>query len=303
MPSFRLPLASLVALLALPGAAGAQADSAAAFVRRQCGDSLDLSRRWMHVGVLKDPGTDEPVGGAVVTAVWRDHALPAGGQHVASVERRLWTVTGDDGLFAFCGLPLDTPMHLELRLGTRRLRVPMRLRPEMPAPREIRFAAGGGAAAVALDTVRVRATRWTQRRAEFDRRRAAGLGDFVTREQIEKRAGSGTRDILATLPGVTVYRDNSTPLGSTHVVSGRTPAQAFHSLDFRPGGTNRAACRMRILLDGLQLPDDFDLDALPSPQEIEAIEKYDGPAQMPVEFGGGDRRDCGLIAIWTRDPG
>jgi hypothetical protein len=49
----------------------------------------------------------------------------------------------------------------------------------------------------------------------------------------------------------------------------------------------------------MRLYGDAFLDEPLIPDEVEAIEAYDGPAVLPPEFGGYDAR-CGVIIIWTR---
>ena len=56
----------------------------------------------------------------------------------------------------------------------------------------------------------------------------------------------------------------------------------------------------QVVLDGIILPRNFDLDLLPPPKQIAGIEVYTGAATIPPQFGGPDRR-CGVVAVWTRD--
>jgi hypothetical protein len=49
----------------------------------------------------------------------------------------------------------------------------------------------------------------------------------------------------------------------------------------------------------MRLYGDAFLDEPLIPDEVEAIEAYDGPAVLPPEFGGYDAR-CGVLVIWTR---
>lgn len=44
----------------------------------------------------------------------------------------------------------------------------------------------------------------------------------------------------------------------------------------------------------------FPLELLPTPKEIAGIEVYDGPATVPAQFNGLDRR-CGMVLVWTKD--
>jgi hypothetical protein len=48
------------------------------------------------------------------------------------------------------------------------------------------------------------------------------------------------------------------------------------------------------------MPPRFPLELLPTPKEIAGIEVYDGPATVPAQFSGMDRR-CGMVLVWTKD--
>ncbi len=115
------------------------------------------------------------------------------------------------------------------------------------------------------------------RMRDFYRRRKRGLGDFLTRWEIEERNPMMISDLLFRFPGVRLS----------------------------PGryGTRRISIRNcgapTIYLDGIPLqPGTVSLDDLVSPDDIEAIEIHRG-AFIPTEFMAfGDA--CGVIAVWTR---
>jgi hypothetical protein len=108
-------------------------------------------------------------------------------------------------------------------------------------------------------------------------RRSLG-GHFITREEIEQRHPIRIADLLATVPGVHLVPD---PRG------------------FGERVLLRGDCVPTVFLDGVPiLMADMTIDDLVSPMDVEAIEVYRGPAEMPAEFAG--RGDCGAIAVWTR---
>ena len=139
-----------------------------------------------------------------------------------------------------------------------------------------------------LDTVRVTGRRVTLRMLEFEKRRELGVGQFITQEQLERRGSMAISDFLRGLRGIEVSRLTNDAFAGTLALSRREGA----ALD--------GACPMQVLLDGIVLPRNFNLDLLPTPKQVAGVEVYTGAATVPPQFGGVDRR-CGLIAVWTRD--
>ena len=120
--------------------------------------------------------------------------------------------------------------------------------------------------------------------ADFWARRSRGFGNFITREQIEKRDPHTFVDMARMIP-------------SLHVVNlnGRQTLRFNNSV----GGRD---CPPQYVVDGMRIesgsPDEF------SPVDIEAVEIYSGPATTPPQFTGRPfSYTCGAIVIWTRLPG
>jgi len=123
--------------------------------------------------------------------------------------------------------------------------------------------------------------RQPDRRSAFERRREAGFGRFITREDIQRRNPMVLTDMLRMLPGVRVT-------GSGGVVGNRVYIRG-----------NR--CTPLVWLDGMPLTAGyFDIDVL-SPQSIEGIEVYSGVGTVPAELmGPRGLGGCGVIAVWSR---
>ncbi len=126
---------------------------------------------------------------------------------------------------------------------------------------------------------------------EFERRRKAGLGRYITAGEIEQLNPIDATDILRRAPGV--------------IVSGEVSRGT--SVRFFRGG---ALCveEPLIFLDGVFTPNLF-IDAVLTPERIAGIELYSGPATVPAELQvqgsgltGGTRAACGVIAFWTKAP-
>jgi hypothetical protein len=120
----------------------------------------------------------------------------------------------------------------------------------------------------------------------FNRRRARGVGAFVTRAEIEKRQPGSISELLRYLPGVAV----------TQKMAGEPqPVHMQRSVN----STTQANCNVLLYVDGHPYPngnvDDF------SPIVVEGIEVYRSASEIPADFRTRDAT-CGVIAIWTRDP-
>jgi hypothetical protein len=156
------------------------------------------------------------------------------------------------------------------------------------------------------------ATPTPARLVEFMERREAGVGRFISREQLAKAEGGlrKTGDLISTLPGVTVRRGSN----KIWIASSRTTKSAqcafcaasvagLTQADFAAGA--RPACFTDVYLDGAMVFDSrhpenglFDVNAVP-PEHIAGIEVYASAAQVPAKYnrtGGG----CGVLLIWTR---
>ncbi|MGH7720365.1 MAG: TonB family protein [Gemmatimonadaceae bacterium] len=138
-----------------------------------------------------------------------------------------------------------------------------------------------------LATVVVRrepgARRYTGRLARFYERRDLGIGHFITREEIDRRAPMRLTDLFRTIPGVHVVNDRF----------GRARVRM-----------RAAGCAPLVWIDGAPATaGEFDVDVF-LPESLEGIEVYSGPATIPSELmwiQGAGR--CGVIAVWSRlDP-
>ncbi len=123
----------------------------------------------------------------------------------------------------------------------------------------------------------------------FYRRRALGFGHFLTPEQIVARNASYAGDLLQGLAGIRVVGN----LGSQVILT-----RASTTMFFRGG------CHPSVVMDGYPLVigglgGAVSIDQLVSPQDIEALEVYPGPAGVPAQYSG-YMSPCGAIVIWRR---
>lgn len=264
-------------------AAGALATSAEAQVKTSTFDRArqDAERRAELAAV-------ERLG--VVDGVVTDTLLqPLNAADVTLVGTGLRVVTGVNGRFRVVQVPPGQYLLVVRRIGY----APTSGIIEVPAADTLRLSYTLERSTVALDTVRINSRRVTMRMVDFEARRLQGIGQFITQEEIERRGSVQTSDFLRYMRGVQVSQNTTQIFGGTQVYS-RREGGGFD------GNQQQQFCPMQVLLDGIILPQYFNLDLLPPPKQIAGIEVYSGAATIPPQFGGVDRR-CGVVAVWTRD--
>ena len=120
--------------------------------------------------------------------------------------------------------------------------------------------------------------------AGFWERRSRGFGNFLTRQEIDKRDAHDFVDLTRMIPSVRAV-----------TINGRRTLRFNGSIQPRD-------CLPQYVVDGMRIeqgsPDEF------TPSDIEAIEFYSGPATTPPQFTNrAFTHTCGVIVIWTRLPG
>lgn len=116
-----------------------------------------------------------------------------------------------------------------------------------------------------------------RRFADFERRRRAGMGYFLTQEQIERTNPATLIDVLVTVRGVKqVCLTND-----CSAIMARSP----------PG------CYPQYFLDGHESTPYFARNT--PPHDVRGIEVYRGSSETPGEFTGSNS-GCGVIVIWTK---
>jgi len=121
--------------------------------------------------------------------------------------------------------------------------------------------------------------------AEFWARRARGFGKFLTRDEIEQKGASRFVDVVRAVSSVTIQNSRGRP-----------------DIRFRGAGVGSMFrdCPPQYWLDGIPLmngsADEF------SPDNVEAIELYAGPATTPPQFNTRGQT-CGTVVVWSRLPG
>ncbi len=157
---------------------------------------------------------------------------------------------------------------------------------------------------VALDTVRTDTTRVrSEWQLEFDRRRSAGFGTFLTTKDYSYREGANLSDIIKSkVSGMELQRWN----GHVYAFGAHAPKLPCGPPFGEPcKGDWPDHCYMQVYVDGTlrysynagNTVEPFDLNDF-TPGQIAAIEVYLGGADTPREFAG-NGAGCGTIVLWT----
>ncbi len=114
--------------------------------------------------------------------------------------------------------------------------------------------------------------------ANFERRRKTGAGQYIVREEIDRRGYSSLQDIARSMRGVVVECNGDASGCYARMV--RAPMRCLPSY---------------IVDDN----DDPEFGPTVPVRDIEAVEFYTGPSDVPGEYAGRNA-GCGVIVIWTR---
>jgi hypothetical protein len=140
------------------------------------------------------------------------------------------------------------------------------------------------ATAVAMEPLRVTARVEPPKRRNlelngFYERERRGIGRFVRREEIERHGDFTLAQSLSRMPGAVVQY------------------VGVHQYIYFP----RSGCRPWVYLDGSRMIVDRgqDINSIVSPNQVEAMEVFIGPSEVPAEYAAG-RGACGVVLIWTK---
>ena len=196
-------------------------------------------------------------------------ALPGGGNMLSDHR----------GRFLFPSVPAsDADISFE-RLGYTDRTEAVVVLPGQTTAVEVRMAV----AAIELPPIEVQVrSRFLEMHGVYDRLERGTTSHFLTREAIEMRPSERLSDSFWDMPGVHVSRENK-----RSILYGR------------------GNCPLRVYLDGvemgLEVDGRVDID-LVSPEWVEVAEVYTGLSATPVQYSRG-LGDCGVVLIWTRQPG
>ena len=211
-----------------------------------------------------------------------DHATGAGlaAADIQLVDDGRRVVTDSVGDYAFPGLPAGIVRFLVRARGfpTTRVAVALVRGERLSRIIELDSATVRGDPAQALPRVSVAAPAApAPRYADFERRRLNGRGQYLVKEDLEKAGYASLQDAMRGLRGVNV----DCGAGNFCAIRmARAPMRCSpeYIIDERTDNTFGPSTPIR---------------------DIEGIEVYTGPSDVPGEFAG-RHAGCGVVVVWTR---
>lgn len=189
-------------------------------------------------------------------------------------------VTDSLGHFTFGELPPGIVRFVVRSVGFPVLRVAVALTKgeRLSQVIELDSSSAGRAATQTLPGVAIIAPRPPMPRfVDFERRRLTGRGQYLVREELEKSGVGSLQDAMRGLRGVNIDCGGS---NGCSIRMARAPMR----------------CRPEYIVDE-RVDNVFGLDT--PIRDIEGIEVYTGPSDVPGEFAGRSA-GCGVIVVWTR---
>jgi hypothetical protein len=273
MARFRLSSLSTLALL------GATALSAQQIEKR------------LPSGVRRDTATTKTEFGTISGAVSDTNLVPLEGAEVNILRTNVRVHTLANGRFQILKVPAGHYMMITRRLGFR----PVTAIVEVPASDTLRISYTLERVPQGLDTVVISERRQSARMMEFEDRKRLGQGEFMSADDIAKRASIFTPDLFRAFKTVDISPVNGAQHGGfpEYVAMSRRGVGSIM-------GPGAGACPMQVFVDGVPMPSGFDMALLPPPSDFAGVEVYAGAATAPMQYATNDTR-CGLILIWTKD--
>ena len=139
----------------------------------------------------------------------------------------------------------------------------------------------------------------------FDDHRRIGLGNFVTRAELDLHQGRPLAQVLRTFPGAAIANSRGS---AAWVLASRVPPSLGGTGVYVPTASERrqgmpAGCYAKVYLDNILMnpgspTEPFDVNSIGA-EQAEAIEFYASAAQTPLKYATLDS-SCGVIVIWRR---
>ncbi|MDB4873696.1 MAG: hypothetical protein JWM41_142 [Gemmatimonadetes bacterium] len=260
-----LPLALAAALLAQP----IDAQTGRPPFPRASGDTIRNARVFGTIdGIVSDT-----------------NLVPIHAAFVSILSTKIRVGTGPNGRFRITNVPPGQYLVIVKRVGFS----PTSGVVEVPKSDTLRLSYTLTPAVQTLGAVVVTEKALSTKMREFEARRRLGQGQFLGSEEIDKANTVFATELFRKFMSVNVSPSLTSSMPE------------YYALSQREGGNPQlGACPMQVYLDQVPLPTPFNLDLLPSPKEIAAIEVYAGSSTIPPQFNGYNR-GCGVILVWTKD--
>ncbi len=224
-----------------------------------------------------------PPRGVIDGFVSDTNLVPLAGAEITVLRTATKINTTPGGRFRFIDVVPGQYLLIVKRIGYR----PTSAVIDVPSGDTVRLSYTLERAAQGLAAVQITEKKQSLRMLEFEQRKKLAQGEFFTAEDFERRVALTLPDVLRFSKTMSLTPDNTN--------NGNLVA-----LSNREGGGISGYCPMQFLLDGIPLPAGFPMTLLPAPRDVAGVEIYSGPASVPLQFGGADRR-CGMVLVWTKD--
>ncbi|MFI5230097.1 MAG: carboxypeptidase regulatory-like domain-containing protein, partial [Gemmatimonadales bacterium] len=231
--------------------------------------------------------------GALIGVVVADSGTdPVAGAEIAVPDLGLATHADEHGRFRLDRIPPGDHRLVVRQLGFAPLNQPLAFASNTDVNRTIHLYR-----AVRLDSVIVEASAIP----ELDEDRKLGIGHFITRDALAKRATSHLSEILETIPSLKIVRSKTGDMRA-FIARSRGQLSVFATGAQDAGGT----CYASVYVDGKAVygkigvvdQEPFDINSI-SPDDIESIEYFAGPSETPARYSGLNSV-CGVVVIWRR---
>jgi hypothetical protein len=232
-------------------------------------------------GAQYDSLVSRPAKRATIVGAVRDESgSPIGGAEIRLAAGQPNVISDSLGRFQVTNLPAGTFVIHARRLGFAAQDFPITL--SAGQRRNVRLDLPH--MAYQLSAVEISAPETNRKFEEFFSRRSFGLGTYVAKKEIQNRNAFNTTQLLQGIPGLLVRQSGNQWI----IQSQRCGGDPFSNTPPQPP---------IVFVDGFMAQDGAGaLDAI-KPNEVEAIEVYQGAAQLPAEARG---KGCAAIFIWLR---
>jgi hypothetical protein len=242
-------------------------------------------------GVVAGQATGDHAMRGTISGVVTDTGLVAIGRaNVSIVGARVGIRVGANGRFEFRNVPDGRHIIVVAAFGYE----PITETIEVQGNDTLRLAVSLERRGQSLDTVVTAATTVAPGLADFEARRAAGQGQFMSEAEIERHQSIAATELIRSFLSVNVRPIVGGAHGPVYVAMSRRGGGS--GLGRHGGGME---CEMLVIVDGMPMQTPFDLNELPAPRELAGIELYSGDARIPLRFAGFDH-GCGVILVWTK---
>ena len=255
---------------------------------------------------VRDTDTSRGVlaGGVVAGRVLQSDGIPVGHAVVALLGTNDSTLTSGDGHFVLRTATPGTYMVSVRGLGLRPERFVATLA-QRPA-RDLLISMDRSVPVLA--TVTTTTDRTLSGQTGFDKRKAMGIGQFLTYDQIQSKHATAFTQLLQTLGGISVMSSSMQPGGATtgtrgpgscvsYVVDGVPQLQLMeHTVDNGAIGGESPD----NLIDVSQVGAIEVYSSSERPAEFHGQQEHPMLPGSPVPRVGLDRQQCALVVVWTR---